>query len=177
MKRQSVFNLTIILLRFFQGLCFLGIGLLLYDLIAFSIDPSHSFVRWEWYMEEALPIAQGEEAYPQQSAISYYSNWIQVLIQLLLMLLVWQNLIRILRSVASLKTFITENAQYFIKVRNLLLVIWLLNIFHFFQALGSAVQFRMNMALPILLFALAAHILALVFREGQRLADEQKLIV
>lgn len=177
MNRQTVLKITVILLRFLQLLCLMGLGLLIYDVIAFSIDPSHNFVRWEWYMNETLTIAQGDEEYPLQSKLSYYFNWLQIALQLWLMLLIWQNLIRVVGSVASFKTFIKDNAESFIKIRNLVFFIWILDTFHLFQELGAAIQMTWGFNLEILLFALAAHVLALIFKEGKRLADEQNLIV
>ncbi|MCR9153612.1 MAG: hypothetical protein NXI09_05840 [Bacteroidetes bacterium] len=174
MKRENVLWITRVFLVILQGLCILGLAFLLYDIVAKLIMPDHSFVRWQWYMEQN----QGSNAdYPAQSEASYFTNWFQISLQLVFMLLIWRQLSKVLKSLHHLKTFLEANERHFIKIRNWLFLLWLLDIGHFFQAQGESAHLEWQFDLSLLLFAFGAQILALVFAEGRHLAEEQKLIV
>jgi len=178
MKRKDYLRLSGWVLQFMRGLCVIALAFMLYDGIRHSIDPEYYFVRWEWYGLSGDMDFVEEGEYPPQTAASYYFNWIQISIQLVLMFLVWTQLIKVLNSVVSFETFISDNPIRFRKIGSLILGIFFMDLFHFFDGMASAdTEIQVGANFSILFFALGAYVLAIVFEEGKRLAEEQKLIV
>lgn len=172
MSRESAISFTIGLVQVLRALCFIALALLAVDLILRNIQPDLSFIRWQWYMEQAIMLP-----FPEQSNGSYYLNWIKVGIQVGLLLLIWQEVLAILRSQKAFETFIRDNARRLFKIRNILIILWLMDIFNLFQAAGEVWKVTWSFELDQLFLIMAVHILALVFQEGKKIADDQNLIV
>lgn len=178
MKSNLYLSISAAVLHFLKGMCVLALGLMLYDGIRHTIDPEFYFVRWEWYgLSGDMDFVEKGE-YPAQSTFSYYFNWVQIAIQLLMMFMIWNTLLRVLRSVSSFKTFMVDNSRHFQRIAHFLVILFFLNMFHFFdRAADDELTMKWDADLSILFFALGAYVLALIFKEGKRLADDQNLIV
>lgn len=178
MKKNMVILFAQGALQLLRGLCLLALAFMAYDGIRHFIDPDFYFVRWEWYgLSGDMEFVQNGD-YPAQTTFSYYFNWVQISLQITLLFLVWTNLLRVLKSVASFETFISNNSTRFRSIALLILALFASNLFHFFHSpdLESA-TLKWQMDFSTLFFALGAFVLAEVFKEGKRMADEQKLFV
>ncbi len=178
MNKKTLIQIAIVLVRISQSLCVLALGFMVYDVIAHLLNPDHSLVRWEWFIEDHMPLSSPGDRLPLQTEFSYFFNWFQIAAYLFVLLWIWQVVIKILHSVASFKTFLESNVNSFLLIRNLVLFLFTLNLVHLFQEREAVkMLFQSSFELSYILFALAAHILAYVFKEGLRLANEQKMIV
>lgn len=178
MSKNTVTTLSYWALQFLRSLCIIAIGFMIYDGVRHTLDPDFYFVRWEWYgLSGDMDFVEKGE-YPAQTNFSYYFNWVQISLQIALLFKVWSNLLMVLNSLNSLETFISENSQRFKTTAYLLMGLFGLNLFHFYDSpdwVSASLKWQMDFS--ILFFALGAFVMAEVFSEGKRLADEQKLFV
>jgi hypothetical protein len=179
MKRNKILSLALIIVRLAQGLVFLALALLAVDLILHFMNPQSTFVRWEWYFQEEESVKWLTEGGGlEQSHFSYYFNWLQVTLQLILMGFIWNELRKVLFSVKSFFSFISSNVQHLLNISRYLLFLWATSLFHFFSLGGlSSSKVQLDFDIGYLLLALAVYILAEVFKEAKLLADDQKMIV
>lgn len=178
MKNSVYLRFSSAVLQLLQGMCILALILMLYDGVRHTIDPDFYFVQWEWYgLSGDLDFVE-EGAYPSQTNFSYYFNWIQISIQLILIFIMWNTLSKVLKSVSSFKTFIEANSEHFRRVGHILFALFFLNMFHFFQqSSDDDLRVVWDADFSIIFFALGAYVLAMVFKEGKQLAEDQNLIV
>jgi hypothetical protein len=128
-----------------------------------------SSIGKEIYLGKELPIRD-------ISNFSLYILSFQFVVGTLLLILVVRELLNIIRSVKGVKTFQTKNVQSFRKIGLQCLVLAVLRGFYFLDAEGiSRMGFSLDFSLVA--FVLAAYIMAEIFKEGNKLFEQDQLTI
>ena len=91
-------------------------------------------------------------------------------------LLIVTQILKIIRSIKSLETFKQNNINAFRKIAMIFLVIFGLNIFDVTQS-SEQLQMTFQLSLEHLLAAAACYILSEVFKEGNKLMEDNQLTI
>jgi hypothetical protein len=91
-------------------------------------------------------------------------------------LLIVTQILKIIRSIKSLETFKQNNINAFRKIAMIFLVIFGLNIFDVTQN-SEQLQMTFQLSLEHLLAAAACYILSEVFKEGNKLMEDNQLTI
>ncbi len=110
------------------------------------------------------------------SYVSIYWLYIRTALFILLTLLILRSIFQVLRSISHAETFHKANAHHFRSIGSYTLILFVLGSFNFGMYQGEG-QFFFQLAFGPLLFALAAFVLAEVFREGSKLQEDKNLVV
>ena len=107
---------------------------------------------------------------------SIYFTFFQLILSVIFSYLIVQEVIRILKLVQEFQPFNAANIKSFQRLGYLCLSILVLNSFHFLNTnKTSFISFGISYSL--LIFMLVAFILAEIFREGQKLYEQEKLTI
>ncbi|ALI98824.1 DUF2975 domain-containing protein [Rufibacter tibetensis] len=130
-----------------------------------------------------IPSSIGKEIYLDQeislgsiSRFSLYVLSLQFVVGLGLLLLIVRELMNVIRAVQSVQTFHSKSVEAFRKIGFLCLGLALINGFWFLDAEGIS---RMGFSLKMtpLLFMLGAFIMAEIFKEGNKLYEQDQLTI
>lgn len=103
-------------------------------------------------------------------------NALLIIAKLILILVIMEQVIKIIESIKSLETFHETNVLSFMTIGHMFIGIFLIGILGIrFTDSGFHLSFHLNL-IP-LLGTLAAYIMAEVFKEGHRLMEENKLTI
>ena len=94
-----------------------------------------------------------------------------------LALLILERGRRIFRSIADLHTFHSSNARYFREMAVYTVILFLVSMINFGESPDGSWSVGFTVQLSFLLLGLFFGILSVVFSEGERLMNEQKMIV
>jgi hypothetical protein len=124
-----------------------------------------------------LPDGTGKKVYLRElRPSSAWFNLLQLVLSGLIGYLMIGEVIRILRSVKAWQTFSEANIRSFRRLGYFCLALLVLNCLRILSTgTTSAISFHIDFNL--LLFMLTAFILAEIFREGQRLHEQEKLTI
>jgi hypothetical protein len=112
----------------------------------------------------------------QLQPFSVYIIYIQMLAQLVLWILVVQEFLKVIQAVKLVQTFREQNVKSFQKIAAYLLWIFIISSFTFIAA-GKTGHFSFDFSFTTLVLMLASYILAEIFKEGNRLYEEEQLTV
>lgn len=93
-----------------------------------------------------------------------------------LTILITRSALQILRSISNLSTFYRDNPHHFKSIAFYSLIAFVFSTFNFFTHKGST-ELYLKTAFGPLILAVAALVLAEVFKEGKKLLEEQNLII
>jgi hypothetical protein len=103
-------------------------------------------------------------------------SFTKVILVLIVVILIIRNFIQIIKSVKSQNTFREQNIRNFQQVGLYFLVIFFINIFNIEYA-NNAATISLAFTPEYLLYAITAYILAEVFKEGNKLSEDNKLTI
>ncbi|MFC5271561.1 DUF2975 domain-containing protein [Adhaeribacter terreus] len=112
----------------------------------------------------------------QLQPFSVYMIYIQILMQMVLWILVVQEFVKVIQAVKRVQTFREQNVKSFQKIAGYLLWIFIISGFTFVAA-GNTGHFSFDFSFTTLVLMLASYILAEIFKEGNRLYEEEQLTV
>lgn len=182
MERNRILNLSAWVFRILRGLVLILFVLILSGFIYWLFNPAalDSAIISTNGDDIKLRFVTGEtnQGYPL-SAIHWSMALFHTLkysVVLLLLYFIFGRGLRVIAAMDHFETFRRENVQHFKMVGALFLWLALLDTIDFFWVGG---KFWFNFELPVtnLVAALVAFLLAEIFREGNRLMEEQELTV
>ncbi|MBC5775342.1 DUF2975 domain-containing protein [Pontibacter sp. KCTC 32443] len=126
--------------------------------------------------EDSISIADTGAALSQISNISFYFHFLQTVGHFIILILIVNQVTRIIRSVKALETFRGDNSQAFRKIGIYCVALALLGCIKWFEVSNhTRMSFSVG-AIP-LAFALGAFILAEIFKEGNKLYEAEQLTI
>ncbi len=180
MGRNLILSIALVLVRLLQFLLALNLLILLYFLFQqlFNEEPGFSDLSWSANInfDSSLKVDLTKRFTP----FAFFYNFCQSFFSSLLYLLVSFQILQVLRSVRSFKAFIEDNAKRFRSISAMILGLFLINMIEFQSYLGEGKglsEVSWSFEMPYLIFFISAYVLAEIFKEGKRLAEEQNLIV
>jgi hypothetical protein len=185
MKRNTILQISAVTLKVLRVFTLIGMAASLAALVLHFTNPQ-LLAGWqqtenrgnlEFSYEISVTGENGETiTSPQNNTASVLFNFIKAEAVLLLLALVFSRALRVLQSLKSWETFNEKNVEHFRRVGLYFLLIAPLMTFSYSNFSGtSSVSF--NFPFSWLCAALSAFVLAEIFKEGQHLAEEQKLTV
>ncbi len=200
MKRNPLLYLALLFSKAIRVVLFLGLVLLVIIFIHWHLNPGYyksvqvavdngSIFFFEGKTETAKPVphlpnnsylpggVSGKRVYLNDlNPFSFYFTFFQLFLSILLSYFIMQEVIRLLKSVQESQPFNAANIRSFRRLGYLCLSITVLNSLHFlYTNQTSFVSFSINYTL--LIFMLITFILAEIFREGQKLYEQEKLTI
>lgn len=128
----------------------------------------------------------GEAKFPGELSLSeflpftIYVLYLQGVVRFIVLFLIVSALERVIRSVKSLETFRTENSSLFRQIGKYFLFLFWISAFRF-EARGDLSNMHTDITfdadLTPLILMLAAYVLAEIFKEGNKLYEEEQLTV
>ena len=153
-----------------------------YKDVIVTIDSSNE-VRYVFKHNDTLAgpvdntlVAGTEGTLSQLSHVSFYIHFLQTVGHFIILILIVNQIIRVIRSVKALETFRGDNSQAFRKIGVYCVAIALLTCFKWFEVSNHE---RMSFSVGVvpLAFALGAFILAEIFKEGNKLYEAEQLTI
>lgn len=92
-------------------------------------------------------------------------------------LLIARHMLKVLSSIQTLKTFYNANVTHFRRMTIYAFVGVLFSSFNFYDTPGEGAEFMFTIPFGPLAFALLLGVVTVVFKEGNRLMEDQKLFV
>ncbi len=193
MKKNKLLYLALLVSKVIRVLIFLGLALLLiifihwhidkdyYKAVQISVDNGSLFIS-ESKTETADPVPHlssnsGKRVYLNDlNPFSIYFTFLQICVTLVLSFFIAREVIRILKSVHESQPFNAGNITSFQRIGYLCLSLTALNSLRFLITNQTSFKsFSINYTLFI--FMLITFILAEIFREGQKLYEQDKLTI
>lgn len=183
MERNQILKLSALTFRFLSALMLVVVGGFTLGFLWFIISPESLagvFIRsqngfYSLYWQEASAVNDGLALSDLSLGMA---SWVFVKTTLacVLFYLVFKRALRVVKSIESLDTFKNENVRHFRAVGGLFLWLALLDCFQLLILRGS---FTLQFSVPFdfLLTALISFLLAEIFKEGNRLMEENQLTV
>jgi hypothetical protein len=192
MKRNRLLRVALALGKASRILILFGIAVVIFLFIHWKLDPDFyrtvQFTIHDGGITFTERISAGEAGHLPGShrekwfylnsltPLSVTYTFVQILLSLVLGYLMVQSMIRILKSTQALQPFHEANINAFRKLGYFCLALLVLNSFRFLATdQASSIRFHINFTL--LVFMLASFILAEIFREGQKLYEQEKLTI
>ncbi|MEX0968453.1 MAG: DUF2975 domain-containing protein [Bacteroidia bacterium] len=182
MERNQILKLSVLVFKALRVFCIIALGILAVVAVMWHISPdtlqSVYLDKDTLYYQYSGQSAgtEAEISLNEMGQAAFYFNSLKLAIILLVLLYIFQRALRIIRSMKSLQTFRDNNVRQFQKIGSAFLVLALFNTFYFMEVSGHAV---INFMVPFnsLLAALLGFLLAEIFKEGNRLMEENQLTV
>lgn len=111
------------------------------------------------------------------SAVTLVFNLTQYSAFFILLILIFTKVLQVIGSLKNWKTFSQNNVHHFRKIGSFLLIIAALTSVGFMHSQSGQINLSFYLPISWLAAALSAFLLAEIFKEGQQLAEEQKLTV
>lgn len=193
MKGNRLLYVSLLVSKAIRALIFLGLAVVAIMFIHWHIDKNYYKSVQVSVRNGGVNISEGKtetaETMPEQpnnsgktvylndlTPFSGYLIFFQICVTLILSYFITQEVIRILKSVQGLQPFNIANIKSFRRIGYLCLFITLLNSLHFLITnQTSFISFSINFTL--LIFMLVTFILAEIFKEGQKLYEQDKLTI
>jgi hypothetical protein len=109
--------------------------------------------------------------------VSVYIAYVQIIVVLSFMYLIFREFSSVVESVSALQTFRNENVEAFRKIGKYLLLVFLVSGFKFVATEPASAHVSMSFETTTLILMLVAYVLAEIFKEGNRLYEEEQLTV
>lgn len=174
---NSPLRISLLITQIFRILIYIAMAFLLVELGAVIF--SRSSPDWTVLNLPGLKFGYSDK---YQSTLADTSQSIRIfqlmkeIIKLFLITSVVQLVIKVLQSLKSLETFKNENVKAFRKMGYLFIIIFITSI-PSLQMVNGTQQVTISLAPGILLGTLICYLLAEIFREGNRLMEDNKLTI
>jgi hypothetical protein len=173
MKNNIILSVSTVILQIFRVVISIGAAVQILIFIGASINN----LAWEDVISVSESLVQTQSSYSlYELAVSNF--WLAFFITLqniVLIIILFQILgygVDIIKNIHSLKTFTKDNIKAFSRISVLAIALVLVNFLKLSpERIGFTIEFS------YVFFALAAIILTQVFKEGQRLLEENELTV
>jgi hypothetical protein len=126
--------------------------------------------------ENSISIAETGASLSQISNVSFYFHFLQTVGHFIILILIVNQIIRIIRSVKALETFRDDNSQAFRKIGIYCVTMALLGCIKWLEV-GNHERMSFSFGIVPLAFALGAFILAEIFKEGNKLYEAEQLTI
>ncbi len=189
MTKNTLLRITIVICRIFQILSIVAFLLVIITTIRVQVTPS-DFKTTKIFTNNTNPMISYTSIYTMGSdnihrteyylseatTSSLFFNCIKFSIIILLLFLCITELLKIIYSLKHIQTFRQRNVLSFRKIGKYLLIVFVFSIFNFWDFTnGGFFKFTIELTFPIL--SLTAFILAEIFKEGNKLQEENQLTV
>jgi len=103
--------------------------------------------------------------------------WAKMLAQSILLLFIFKNFLNVVDSVKAYDSFKKQNVRAFERIAFCFLIFWIISIFSVLPSNGAATVVSMRLTFTSLYLSAIAFIMAGIFKEGNKLQEENKLTV
>lgn len=168
-------------LKLFMGLDLLFIAVLLGAMLLWPFEPAF-MDQVDWQDTNGVLRMQWTEDQEPLNALGaldgghFYFLCVKALLSAGLLFFILRYVLKIIASVRHLETFRSQNVRYFQNIGKLFFI-WLAVAFFHLSPLPDGEQITLSLELKYAVCALAAFVLAEVFKEGNRLEEENKLTI
>lgn len=189
MEKNKFLAFALMFCYFMQALQWVGIIILTAYLVHWHLEPeAYGHVQYTGPLSLHLSLndtflANSKFTDPLRTVflndirlLSLYSIYLQTVATLLLIFFILKDFVRIIRSVKQFNTFRLENISTFRRIGRLFVVLHVLTSIKFVVVQDKALS-EIDFSFTPLVLAMAAFMLAEVFREGNRLYEEEQLTV
>lgn len=129
------------------------------------------------YLEKSEKSDEVKLTLADLTTASVYFTYLQLLAIMAFVFLIFREFGRIVNSVSALQTFRNENVEAFRKIGKYLLAVFVISGFQFISAEPASAHISMSFDTTPLILMLVAYVLAEIFKEGNRLYEEEQLTV
>lgn len=172
---NRILKLTLILVRLMQA----GYGIILLFFLYLSLSPAFDWplpkgimkMENHWLLVE---FSQAEDFFSSTFNTVFFS--VRSMLISLLLLLALQSLVRIIQSIRSLSAFREDSIRHFKRIAGLMLTSFIISSFGM-SFVDASLSLKFSPELQYLLFALVSMVLAEVFKEGNRLWEDNQLTI
>lgn len=179
MERNIVLTLTNVLTKVMELLAWILVFAMIAMAVVWWIAPERlaaTGVEEGWLRIQYRNGDIASNSIAKLSVLVFMFNIVKILVELGLLILVLRVSRRVVRSIKNRQVFYAENIKAFRHLGQLFLSWWFVSWFILREA-DKGYSIGINIALPLLVCSLVAFVLAEVFREGNRLYEEQQLTI
>jgi hypothetical protein len=118
--------------------------------------------------------AEAEGVQPQGAIMIF--TMLKLAFTILCSIFLFNEALKVIRSIRSLDTFKKQNIASFRRMAMIFLILFVANMFSFYEN-GEQLAFRFSLPLNYLLAVIGCYILAEIFKEGNKLMEENQLTI
>lgn len=179
MRKNTLLSIAQVIIKFTRIMIVISFALLLISAIGTLINPewSNSLGVDNITLKFSGDGNSSLGSLLQASSFAFFYNVLNVLMQLTLVFLLLSQLLKVINSISSLKTFIGQNVSSFKRIGYMLVILFFLRMFGFNVTDSGVSTVNFSFDLAPLVGALIAFILMEIFKEGNKLREDSQLTI